>query len=158
EDGRVTALRGSREHPVTRGFLCYRTSRFLEKQESPERLRAPLLRRNGRLEQTTMPLALDFVADRLRAIRREAGPAAVFHYRSGGSLGLLKMLADRFFEQFGPCTTKTGDICSGAGEAAQILDLGVSDSNDLFDLKNSRFLYLWGKNPFASNIHLIPVL
>src|SRR5262245_29585468 len=29
EDGRITQLQGDKEHPVTRGFLCYRTSHFL---------------------------------------------------------------------------------------------------------------------------------
>ena len=57
----------------------------------------------------------------------ESGPAAILHYRSGGSLGILKHLADLFFDQFGPCTGKVGDICSGAGEAAQLADLGTSD-------------------------------
>ncbi len=102
--------------------------------------------------------ALDVAAERLLAIREESGPAAIFNYRSGGSLGLLKSFVDRFFEGFGPVTVKSGDICSGAGEAAQLLDFGVSDSNDLFDLEASRHIYLWGKNPFASNIHLIPVV
>lgn len=157
-DGVVTALRGDPEHPVTRGFLCYRTSRFLDLQNDPGRLRQPLLRTNGELREVAWPTALDIAAGRLLEIRQESGPAAIFHYRSGGSLGLLKLVADRFFEQFGPCATKTGDICSGAGEAAQELDFGVSDSNDLFDLENSRCIYLWGKNPMASNVHLVPVL
>lgn len=158
ENGTVTGLRGDPEHPVTQGFLCYRTSHFAERLHAPDRIRQPLLRRNGRLEPVSMAEALDFAARALLRIRAESGPAAILHYRSGGSLGLLKQFADRFFEKFGPCATKTGDICSGAGEAAQVLDLGVSDSNDLFDLERSRRIFLWGKNPFASNIHLIPVL
>ena len=89
---------------------------------------------NGHLEPVSMDEALSVAAERLLRIREESGPAAIFHYRSGGSLGLLKSFADRFFEEFGPVTVKSGDICSGAGEAAQELDLGVSDSNDLFDL------------------------
>jgi len=98
------------------------------------------------------------IADELVKVRDESGPAAIFHYRSGGSLGILKHLTDLFFDQFGPCTTKVGDICSGAGEAAQIQDLGTSDSNDLFDLLHSRHIVLWGKNPMVSNVHLVPVL
>src|SRR5881394_350496 len=158
EDGVVTALRGDPEHPVTRGFICFRTSRFVAKQRAPERLTQPLLRKGGALVAVSMDEALDFAAERLLAIRAESGPAAIFHYRSGGSLGLLKLVADRFFERFGPCTAKIGDICSGAGEAAQIADFGVSESNDLFDLTNSRFIYLWGKNPFVSNVHLVPLI
>lgn len=29
--GRVTALAGDPEHPITRGSLCFRTGRFLER-------------------------------------------------------------------------------------------------------------------------------
>ena len=32
EGERVVALRGDREHPVTRGALCYRTNHFLQTQ------------------------------------------------------------------------------------------------------------------------------
>lgn len=158
EDGQVVALKGDPDHPVTQGFLCYRTSRFSEFLAASTRLRAPLMRRNGELEPATWGEVMALLADRLRAIRSESGPAAIFHYRSGGSLGILKHLTDLFFDRFGPCTTKIGDICSGAGEAAQDLDLGTSDSNDLFDLEQSRNIVLWGKNPAVSNVHLVPLL
>jgi anaerobic selenocysteine-containing dehydrogenase len=160
ENGRIASLRGDPRHPVTRGFLCFRTSHFVEKLDAPDRVREPLLRRRrgDPLRPVSWDEALDHAAERLLAIRSESGPAAIFHYRSGGSLGLLKSLADRLFEAFGPCATKIGDICSGAGEAAQELDFGVSDSNDLFDLRNARHVVLWGKNPFVSNVHIVPLL
>jgi len=158
EDGRVVKLEGDDAHPVTKGFLCFRTSRFPELQESEHRLRKPLVRRDGELQPASWDEALDLIADKLKSVRDESGPAAIFHYRSGGSLGILKHLTDLFFDQFGPCTTKIGDICSGAGEAAQLEDFGTSDSNDLFDLLQSRNIVLWGKNPKTSNVHLVPVL
>jgi len=102
--------------------------------------------------------ALDFAARELLRIRAESGPAAIFHYRSGGSLGALKHLSDYFFEKFGPVTTKRGDICSGAGDEAQMLDFGEEDSHDIFDLLSSRNIILWGKNPVISSPHLVPVL
>ena len=158
EDGLVTSLRGDPDHPVTRGFLCFRTSRFPELQSSALRIRQPLVRRRGGLEPATWDEAFDLIAGKLLQVRAESGPAAIFHYRSGGSLGILKHLTDLFFDQFGPCTGKVGDICSGAGEAAQIQDLGTSDSNDHFDLLHSRHIVLWGKNPVVSNVHLVPTL
>jgi anaerobic selenocysteine-containing dehydrogenase len=157
-EGRVVKLRGDPDHPVTRGFLCYRTNQFLERQYSPERLTRPLLRKSGQLVPVGWDEALDHVASGLRRIIDESGPAAIFHYRSGGSLGLLKVLSDYFFEQLGPVTVKRGDICSGAGEAAQELDFGVSDSNDLSTLAHARHILLWGKNVHVSNPHIIPVL
>ncbi|MBM4014374.1 MAG: molybdopterin-containing oxidoreductase catalytic subunit [Planctomycetes bacterium] len=158
EAGRAVALRGAPDDPVTRGFLCERTATFLARQYAPDRLTTPLLRRGGRLEPVGWDEALDFAAQNLLRIRAEAGPAAIFHYRSGGSLGLFKNVADHFFELFGPVTTKRGDICSGGGEAANHADFGASDSNDLFDLLHSRLIVVWGKNVHVSGSHLLPVL
>jgi anaerobic selenocysteine-containing dehydrogenase len=156
--GRVVRLEGDRQHPVTQGFLCYRTNHFLPLQYGPQRLRTPLLRKNGVQVPVSWDEALDFLAARLVAIRSESGPAAIFHYRSGGSLGALKHLTDYFFERFGPVTIKRGDICSGAGDAAQMLDFGAEDSNDVFDLLNAKNIILWGKNVYVSSPHLLPVL
>jgi anaerobic selenocysteine-containing dehydrogenase len=158
DDGVIVKLEGDPDHPVTKGFLCYRTSRFPELLASGVRVAQPMIRRNDRLEPATWDAALDLIAKKLLQVRDESGPEAIFHYRSGGSLGILKHLTDLFFDEFGPCTTKVGDICSGAGEAAQLTDFGTSDSNDLFDLLNSKHIVLWGKNPKVSNVHLIPIL
>ena len=158
DGGRVIKLGGDPEHPITRGFLCYRTNQFLQRQYSPERLTTPLLRKGGALTPVSWDEALDHVAEALLRIRTQSGPAAIFHYRSGGSLGLLKLLCDYFFERLGPVTIKRGDICSGAGEAAQELDFGVSDSSDPATLLESRHIITWGKNLHTSSPHLIPLL
>ncbi|HET7787003.1 MAG TPA: molybdopterin-dependent oxidoreductase [Myxococcales bacterium] len=154
EDGRVVELGGDPSHPVTGGFLCWRTNNFLPLQYHPDRLTSPLLRG----KPVSWDEALDFAARELLRIRAESGPAAIFHYRSGGSLGALKHLSDYFFEKFGPTTTKRGDICSGAGDEAQMLDFGEEDAHDIFDIRNSRNVILWGKNPVISSPHLVPVL
>src|SRR5436309_3499242 len=122
EDGRVVQLQGDPDHPVTQGFLCWRTNHFLPTQYSPDRLTTPLVRRGDSFVPIGWDDALDLAAEKLLAIKRESGPAAILNYRSGGSLGLLKMLVDYFFARFGPCAVKRGDICSGAGEAAQSAD------------------------------------
>ncbi len=158
ESGRVTKLAGDPDHPVTRGFLCHRTNRFLDLQYSPERLTAPLMRKSGELVPVGWDEALDYAAAELVRIRSESGPAAILDYRSGGSLGLLKSLTGYFFSLFGPVTTKRGDICSGAGEAAQELDFGVSDSGSLFQLEKAESILCWGKNVVVSSPHLVPML
>ncbi|MBM4374206.1 MAG: molybdopterin-dependent oxidoreductase [Deltaproteobacteria bacterium] len=159
EDERIVALRGDRRHPVTAGFLCFRTNQFLRSQYAPDRLTTPLLRKGGRLEPVGWDEALDFIAARLRTIRDESGPASIFHYRSGGTLGILAgQASDLFFELFGPTTVKRGDICSGAGEAAQVEDFGVSDSSSLELVEKARHVVLWGKNVATSSPHTIPFL
>jgi anaerobic selenocysteine-containing dehydrogenase len=156
--GRVVKLRGDPEHPVTRGFLCYRTDHYLERQYSKERLTRPLVRKDGQLAESSWSEALDLVAERLRHARDSYGFSSIFHYQSGGSLGMMKQLNRHFFELFGPVRHKRGDICSGAGDAAQTLDMGTEDAHDLDDLANSRAIVLWGKNVAETGVHLIPYL
>jgi anaerobic selenocysteine-containing dehydrogenase len=158
EDGRLVRLGGDPAHPVTKGFICSRTSQFPARQNSPDRLTSPLLRDGSGFRAISWEDALGFAAERLLAIRAESGPAAILHYRSGGSLGLVKSVVDLFFELLGPVTVKRGDICSGAGDAAQEADFGDEESHDFFDLAHSKGILLWGKNPFVSNVHLLPLL
>jgi anaerobic selenocysteine-containing dehydrogenase len=158
EAGRVTKIQGDKEHPITQGFLCPRTSQFLRTQYSPERLTTPLVRKDGLLVPATWDEALDFVAERLLAIKRESGPAAIFHYQSAGAMGFVKAVTTYFFEQFGPVTSRAGDICTGAGEWAQNIDFGDFEAADPADLANARNVILWGRNVYVSWTHLIPVL
>jgi anaerobic selenocysteine-containing dehydrogenase len=158
EDGKVTRLRGDPKHPVTRGFLCYRTDHFLERQYSSERLTQPLVRRGSTLEPASWDEALDRVAAALREAKDRHGPESILHYQSGGSLGILKLLNRHFFELLGPVTHKRGDICSGAGEAAQEADMGLCDAHDLEDLEHTRAIILWGKNVAETGVHLLPHL
>jgi len=158
EDGRAVSLRGDPDDPITHGFLCERTNLFLDRQYAPDRFLTPMLRQNGELSPVSWEQALDVAAEKMLRFRRESGPAAILHYKSGGSLGILKVAASHLFERFGPVSVKRGDICSGAGEAAQERDFGLSESHDMFDLENSKTILLWGKNPHVSATHLIPVL
>src|SRR4051812_14466613 len=43
-DGVATELKGDPEHPFTRGFLCQKMARFLDRVHSPDRLLYPLRR------------------------------------------------------------------------------------------------------------------
>jgi len=154
------SLAGDPAHPFTRGFLCPRTSRAFDRQYAEDRVTTPRVRErlDEGFRETTWDEALDLVAGRLRAIRDESGGAAILHYRSGGSLGLLTEAPDLLFARFGPVTTKRGDVCSGAGEAAQVADFGLSDASEPEDLKNARQVILWGKNCATSSPHALALV
>src|SRR6202521_4203903 len=44
EDGRATKIQGDPEHPVTRGFLCAKVAKYLDRVYSPERVLYPMRR------------------------------------------------------------------------------------------------------------------
>jgi anaerobic selenocysteine-containing dehydrogenase len=53
EDGDVVGVRGDAEHPPTRGFICPKGTALQGLHRDPDRLRAPLIRRDGQLVETT---------------------------------------------------------------------------------------------------------
>jgi len=157
-EGRAIRLQGNKAHPITRGFLCARTVKYLDRVYSPDRITQPLLRRDGALRPISWDEAIDTAARRLEEARAAGGPHAVLHYRSAGAMGLAKKLADRFWNLFGGVTELTGDFCLGAGKAALERHLGDYRAHAAADLRHSRTVVLWGRDPFTSGPHLIPPL
>src|SRR5438876_6711379 len=72
KDGRAVSLRGDRDHPFTKGFLCRKVARYLERVYHPGRLQYPMKRTgpkgSGQFTRVTWDEALDLIAARFRAI------------------------------------------------------------------------------------------
>lgn len=74
-------LKPDREHPISRGFVCAKGTRFAETASHPERLLHPALRRaNGSLERVSWEQAMDAAGSKIRAILERHGPHAVGVY------------------------------------------------------------------------------
>ncbi len=80
------------------------------------------------------------------------------HFHRSSSWGATKQLVRRFFNLLGGVTTHNGSLCSGSVMAAQGTDMGARLGNDPEDLLNSRNILIWGRDPFKSTVHLIPIL
>jgi predicted molibdopterin-dependent oxidoreductase YjgC len=70
----IVGVYSSRSHPTNVGRLCVRGWHVHEVASSPDRLKTPLLRKNGRFQEATWDEALGFVATRLKEIRKQHGP------------------------------------------------------------------------------------
>src|ERR1700744_2278276 len=88
--GRAVKVAGDPAHPVTRGFLCGKVARYLDRVYSPERLLYPMRRKPGvpkgplaqgceaeAFERISWDTALDEVAAALKAISGEFGTESV---------------------------------------------------------------------------------
>ena len=74
---RVVGAYPSMSHPTNRGKICLRGWHVHEVSGSPDRLKRPLLKKNGQFQEVTWDEALGFVANRLQEIRREHGPDSI---------------------------------------------------------------------------------
>ncbi|MBX7448357.1 molybdopterin oxidoreductase family protein [Mycolicibacterium sp. 3033] len=80
DDGRVVGARGDRDDVFSHGFICPKGASFAELDNDPDRLQAPLVRRDGVLTETTWEEAFAAAADGLSAVIRDHGGASVGMY------------------------------------------------------------------------------
>src|ERR1700733_5955610 len=81
DDSKGSHLRGDPAHPVTRGFLCGKVARYLDRENSPDRILYPMRRAGakgeGRFARVAWDEALEEIAARLQAASDEFGPESV---------------------------------------------------------------------------------
>jgi anaerobic selenocysteine-containing dehydrogenase len=81
EDGRILAVRGDRDDPMTGGYTCIKGRQLPEQANHPERLRSSLKRLpDGSLVPISSERAMDEISERLSRIIDEHGPRAVATY------------------------------------------------------------------------------
>lgn len=73
----VTGARGDKDDVFSRGFICPKGASFGAADGDPDRLRRPLVRRDGQLEEATWEEAFDAVAAGIRPVVERYGPHAV---------------------------------------------------------------------------------
>ena len=88
EDGRVVEIRGDRDHPVSRGFICIKGKQLPNQHNNPNRIRGALRRRgDGELEAISSEQGMNEVAQKLQRIIAEHGPRSVALYNGTKSWG-----------------------------------------------------------------------
>jgi predicted molibdopterin-dependent oxidoreductase YjgC len=68
---------GSRPGTINEGWLCVKGRFGFSFINSPDRLKKPLIRKNGSLSEASWDEAFSYIGDRLRAIRDQHGPDAI---------------------------------------------------------------------------------
>jgi anaerobic selenocysteine-containing dehydrogenase len=160
ENGRAIKVEGAPDHPTTRGTLCTKVARYLERTYSEQRLLHPMQRSgpkgSGRFERISWEQAVDTIAARFKAIASSKdGPQAILPYSYAGTMGLLQYssMDRRFFHKLG-ASLLDRTICATAGKAGYAATIGASIGTDLEQFENARLILIWGSNPIVSNLHL----
>jgi anaerobic selenocysteine-containing dehydrogenase len=170
--GRAVKIQGDPAHPVTRGFLCGKVAKYLDRVYSPDRLLYPMRRRKGvpkgllaqgreaeAFERTTWDEALDEIAAKLKKIAAEFGPESVLPYSYAGTIGKLGYgsMDRRFFHRLG-ASQLDRTICSTAGGVALTSVYGVKLGTSPQDFAHAGLILAWGANVHGNNVHLWPFI
>jgi anaerobic selenocysteine-containing dehydrogenase len=187
QDGRATRIQGDPEHPVTRGFLCAKVAKYLDRVYSPDRVLYPMRRVGPKgpvagqrscappgqpgaavptqphqqqiWQRISWDEALDEIASRFRTISAEFGSEAILPYSFGGTLGALNSASmdRRFFHRLGASQLERA-ICSAAGEAGLESVYGVKLGTEPEQFRHSKYIIAWAANIHANNVHLWPFI
>src|SRR5439155_49949 len=157
--GRAVEIRGDKEHPFTRGFLCQKVNHYLDRVYHPDRLLYPLKRvgrkGDGKFERVSWDEAVGTIAARFQAIAASSdGPQAILPYSYAGTMGKLMYgsLDRRFFHRLG-ASLLDRTICATAGAAGCDVTLGTRAMIDPEAAVGARYVVNWGSNTAVTNVH-----
>ena len=166
EDGRATKIAGNPEHPITRGFLCGKVAKYLDRVYSPDRVLYPMKRiapkgthGDGVFQRISWDEALDEIVTRLKRTSDEFGPESILPYSYGGNIGMLQggSMDYRFFHRLGASQLHRA-ICSETGGVAMISTYGRKIGTEPEQFRQSKYIIAWGANVHGNNIHLWPFI
>ena len=154
---RVTRIQGWQTDVLSAGYLCPKAVALKDLHEDPDRLRTPLMRRNGRnspLEPASWDEALALIAQRLPAITAAHGRdalALVAGNPSAHKMGLLLYFA-RLARAAGSKNLFSASTLDQMPKQLQSgLMFGHWLSIGLPDISRTDFMLVIGANPVASN-------
>ena len=171
-EGRAVKVEGDAAQPVTRGFLCGKVAKYLDRVYSPDRILFPLKRKQdsqkgprprGReheaFERVSWDEALDAIATRLKRISERYGPESILPYSYAGTIGVLGYgsMDRRFFHRLGASQLER-TICSEAGGQAWSLVYGKKVGMPTEDFRLAKLIVAWGANIHGNNVHLWPMV
>jgi molybdopterin guanine dinucleotide-containing S/N-oxide reductase-like protein len=171
EDGRATRIQGDPEHPVTRGFLCAKVAKYLDRVYSPDRVLYPMRRVAPKgpcgagvparevFQRISWDEALDEITHRFRQIVAEYGSESILPYSYGGTIAALNgaSMDRRFFHRLGASQLER-TICSEAGEVGLQSVIGIKLGTEPEQFVHSRYIIAWASNIHGNNVHLWPFI
>jgi molybdopterin guanine dinucleotide-containing S/N-oxide reductase-like protein len=170
EEGRAVKVEGDPSQPVTRGFLCGKVAKYLDRVYAPDRVLYPMRRKPGvakaplqrgreqdAFERVSWDEALDAIAARLQETSDRYGPESILPYSYAGTIGVLGFgsMDRRFFHRLG-ASQLDRTICSEAGGQAWNLVYGKKFGMPTEDFRLAKLILAWGANIHGNNIHLWP--
>jgi len=155
KNGKLWKVEGNPEDPLSRGRLCPRGTGGVGAHFDPQRLTAPLLRREKRGQEewaeVTWDEALGFIAEKMQAIKNTHGPEAMALFSHGIGGTFFKQA----FKAYGSPNIAAPSYaqCRGPRDVGFNLTFGEGVSTpERTDIRNAQCLTLIGSH-LGENMH-----
>ncbi len=136
-------LKGDKNHPVTKGYLCPKMNKFLKY----DRLASALYMG----KKISLEDALKILIKKIDQYKDENN----LFFTGSGNLGRLQNIPKEFFSKLNFTECK-GSLCDGAGDAGIQEGRGANLILPPSQIKNSEVVVIWGRNVSISNSHFLP--
>jgi formate dehydrogenase major subunit len=149
-NGQVKSIQAPYNAEVNQGHTCLKGRFAFSFYNHPDRLRTPLIRRNGQLEPATWEEAFDFIAEKLKSIRKEHGPDAIAGISSARCSNEENYLMQKFIRAV--IGTNNIDCCARVCHSPTALGMqrafgtGAA-TNSIDDLQHTDCILVIGANP-----------
>jgi len=163
ESGKIKSISGNKLNPVTNGFICSKISKFAQRVYHEDRILYPLKRTgkkgSGEFVRISWGEAIATISLRFKQIINDFGGEAILPYHYGGSNGMLgdSFIDDYFFSKIG-ASQISRTLCAIPTSLVNAGMYGKMPGVAFDDYSHAKFILIWGANPKASNIHLVPFL
>jgi formate dehydrogenase major subunit len=149
-NGEVKSIRAPFDAEVNAGHTCLKGRYAFSFYKHPDRIKTPLIRRNGELVPATWDEAYDFIADKLTTIVNQHGPDAVAGISSARCTNEENYLMQKFIRAV--IGTNNIDCCARVCHSPTALGMqrafgtGAA-TNSIEDLKHTNCIMIIGANP-----------
>ncbi|MCP4593751.1 MAG: molybdopterin-dependent oxidoreductase, partial [bacterium] len=148
-DRRLVALRGDPEHPTTKGLVCAKALFLPKIVQSPDRLKYPMIRRNGKLERAGWDEAMSLITKKFAGAIKQHGPDSVAYYGSGQALSEESYLANRLFKGGIGTNNVEGNprLCMASAVGGYVTSYGKDEPMGCYDdIEHAKVFFLVGSN------------
>lgn len=153
-DSEIKGIQAPDDAEVNHGHTCLKGRFAFQFYNHPDRLKEPLIKRNGVFETATWDEAYDYIADKLIAIKEKHGADAIGGISSSRATNEENYLMQKFMR----AVIKTNNIdgCARVCHAPtahgmqQAFGTGAA-TNSVADLNNTDAVFVFGANPTSAH-------
>ena len=152
-DDRVTRIRGDRDDVFSHGFICPKGSTLKHLHEDPDRVRTPLIKRDGVFQPATWDEAFTEIDRRLSAIvDRHGRQSSAAYLGNPGAHSLSPLLYGRpFLKALGTTNIYSASTVDQRPKEVSAALMFGGFFIPVPDVDRTDFLLVLGANPYASN-------